>query len=530
MKRLPGLITAASLILTIGAEQGYAIPRSEVLVRAKSFAGHPWRATSSNSTASCSSSYKSVYSPGDYVGLPYDWGGYMTLFEFDQQIAKGYGAGSYPDDGVLSCTAGLDCSGYVSKCWAAGHYSTSTMYKTSAEITPAEVLPGDIYNQAGYHVALFSNTLASGFPVLYESAGYNVHVNTTGGWSYLSGYTPRRYNKIEGTTVVDKEGTPQKPIKIASFPYSDARDTTQSTSDVLDGCAAAASKKESGHEFIYQVTFTEPGQLTVSVADDVGVDIDVHLYTALNTSNCVSRHDSSFTEAVDCGTYYIVADTFGSESKQYPGAFVLSADFVATPNKTCGSGPAGYQPLGGLGEPCAYPSDETLPFCNDNLGATTCVYTSGANSISFCSTSCKTDSDCGAIANGCCEPLSGGDTYCVVSSLCKNPPTTYDSGVFQSADGGAQGELDAGGPVLDAEPGPAIDGDAATDPDTATNDAGLPVTTDAGTPSAGEPPPEEEGGCAVSGGPSVMNSFPLFYVLLFCCWAVFRRNHRRNHC
>ena len=247
MKCLRHILSAATAILLVTTSTlGFAIPRSEVLVCAKSYANHPWRSGSSNLTASCSTAYKSIYSPGDYVGLPYDWGGYMTLFEFDQQIAKGYGAGSYPDDGVLSCTAGLDCSGFVSKCWAAGHYSTSTMYKTSSEIAATEVLPGDVYNKAGYHVALYSNTLANGVPLLYESAGYNVHINTTGGWSYLSGYTPRRYDKIEGTTVVDLAGTPQKPIQISGFPYSDARDTTQSTSDVLDGCAAEPSKKESG--------------------------------------------------------------------------------------------------------------------------------------------------------------------------------------------------------------------------------------------------------------------------------------------
>ena len=112
------LALPAALALGLCATQASAISREEVLVRAKAFAYHPWTCTSANLTASCDGGYHSVYVTGDYLGLPYDWGGYMTLFQFDQQIASGHGAGSYPDDGVLDCTSGLDCSGFVSKAWA----------------------------------------------------------------------------------------------------------------------------------------------------------------------------------------------------------------------------------------------------------------------------------------------------------------------------------------------------------------------------------------------------------------------------
>ena len=102
-----------------------ALSREEVMLRAKGFAYHPWTCTAANFTGRCDTGYQSVYWAGDFMGLPYDWGGYMTLFEFDQQIGQGYGAGSYSSDGVLSCTSGLDCSGYVSQCWGSGHYGTS---------------------------------------------------------------------------------------------------------------------------------------------------------------------------------------------------------------------------------------------------------------------------------------------------------------------------------------------------------------------------------------------------------------------
>ncbi len=428
MKRL-SQITLSMLTLAVVCggllRPAGAISRDEVMVRAKAYAYHPWTCTTANLTATCDSGYQSEYVPGDYMGLPYDWGGYKTLFQFDQEIAQGHGAGSYPADGVLSCTSGLDCSGYVSKCWDAGHNTTSSMNDISSIIAQASLLPGDALNTPGYHVVLFSHLLGTGEPVLYEAVGYNTHINTNGGWSYVSGYDPIRYDNITGTTVGNPLGTPENPIVIGSFPYSDSRNTSQSMSDVLDGCGSSPNTDESGPEYIYQVTFTQPGQLTVSVSDDVGVDIDVHLYTSMNTSDCIARHDSSFTQAVDCGTYYIVADTY----QAYTGAYQLSVDFTPT-GGGCGSGPPTYDFEGELGDECAYSGNPNLPFCNENFGSETCIYTTSPPS-SFCSRSCGSMADCGAFPGGCCEDIGSNEFYCLPTSLCDNP-TAPDAGVPDS--------------------------------------------------------------------------------------------------
>lgn len=391
-----------------------AIERDEVIVRAKAFSFHPWTVSQANLTASCKSSYKSVYTPGDYMGLPYDWGGYMTLFDFDQQIANGAGAGSYPEDGVLSCTAGLDCSGFVSKTWKTGHFSTSTIHQTSSAIAQNQMLPGDVYNKAGYHVVLYSHTLGSGEPVFYESVGYNVHVSAPG-WSWVNGYTPRRYDSISGTTAGNPIGTTTNPIDINSFPYSDQRNTAQSKSDMLDGCGASPSKKETGPEYVYRVTLNKPGTLTASIQDDVGVDIDVHLYTSTNTSDCFARHDNTLSKALDCGTYYIVADTFKG-TQEYPGAYSLSVAFTPS-GGGCGNGPPSYDFEGKLGDPCAYPGDPNLPFCNENLGSKTCIYN---QSTSFCSKPCGSDQDCGIFPGGCCAQVNSGESYCMIAALCSS--------------------------------------------------------------------------------------------------------------
>ncbi len=412
--KLLGLGLGLSALLS--AATAGAITRDQVLVRAKAYAFHPWTCTNANLTASCKGAYQSVYVPGDYMGLPYDWGGYMTLFTFDQQIKKGYGAGSYPEDGVLSCTSGLDCSGFVSKAWDAGHYGTSTIHKTSSAIGMSSMKPGDVFNQAGYHVTLYSHTLNSGEPVMYESVGYNVHLSMPG-WSWVDGYTPRRYSKITGETVGNPIGTPTNPIVVSSFPYSDSRNTTASSSDVLDGCGAKPDTKESGPEYIYQVKITQPGTLTATVQDDVGVDIDVHLYTSQSTNDCVARDDSTISHPVDCGSYFVVADTYKG-SKEYPGAYSLTMTFTPS-GQPCGSGPPAYNYKGEIGDPCAYPGNESLPFCNPNLGALTCLYTSND---SFCSKPCATNADCTALAGGCCGPVGNNELYCLTAALCGSEP------------------------------------------------------------------------------------------------------------
>jgi hypothetical protein len=456
------------LLLALGASAlpstARAITRDQVLARAKATCNHPWSCSTANLTGSCGSTYKSVYIVGDYVGLPYDWGGYMTLFEFDQKIAKGYGAGSYSADGILECTVGLDCSGFVSKCWDAAHYSTSTLSAISTAISLSQILPGDCYNLAGTHVILHGATLGSGDPVFYESSGYNTHVNVSGGWSYVSGYTPRRYNSITGTSTTSPSGTSTNPIVLSSFPASDSGDTSTSSSDVLDGCAASASTSESGPEVIYKVTLSQPGTLTASVSDDVGVDVDVHLYTSLNTNDCIARADSTLTETVDCGTYYIVVDTYADSSgKEYPGAYTLTASFTAS-GASCGSGPATYAPKGAMGDACAYSGNKNLPFCNENLGSETCIY-STTKKASFCSKPCTTASDCTAFSGGCCEDLGQGESYCLLASWCSASPKEAGASSDAQALDGRPGEhraregslLDAARPIGEAGDGDGLE-------------------------------------------------------------------------
>ncbi len=449
MNRSTCLTIAATLLLALPAG---ATTRETSLVHARSFANYPWHVSSNNLKASCSAAYDSLYSVGDYVGLPYDWGGYMSLAEFSTQIAQGYGAGSQSSDGVLACTAGLDCSGFVSQCWEVGHFATATLAQTSTAIDVSAMLPADVFNMAGYHVALFARLLASGEPLLYEAIGYNVRVNSTGGWSHVDGYTPRRENGMTGTTDTDPVGTITKPIVIGSLPYSDSRDTKTSSSKALDACGAAPTIDQKGPEFVYRVDITSPGTLTASVTDDATTDIDVQIYTQLNYPGCVARNDKTATLAVGCGTYYIVADTF----KTSAGAYTLSVSHAPS-GKACNevAGPPAFNPGGAIGEPCQNPNDSTLPFCNPNLGGDVCIYTSSA---SMCSRPCSDVSDCTDLTGACCEEIAPGEKYCLAGSFCSG-----GGGTVTPLDGGSVG--DPSGEDMTAAGSTGNDGGSTSAPD-----------------------------------------------------------------
>ncbi len=442
-RTLLALSALAALAASTLATPASALTRDEVLSRAKGFTYHPWRSSAANQRGTCASenaSYVSLSTPGDYVGVPYDWGGYMSLFTFDQGIARGLGAGSQSTDGILACAVGLDCSGFVSQAWGIGHFTTSNLADTSAAIAQASMLTGDVYNKAGYHVAMFSHKLASGEPVFYEALGYNVHINQSEGFAHVQGYTPRRANNITGTTATDTLGTLTNPIAVTTFPYTDSRDTRQSLSRMLDGCSLDATKAQKGPEYVYKLTITQPGALTVSVSDDAATDIDVQLLGALDTNACLARADSTFTQQVGCGTYYVVADSFGSDSSK-AGPYTLSVS-LAPSGAACSAvpGPAPYNPKGKLGEACKYPKDQTLPYCNPNLGGDTCIYTS---SQSFCSKPCAGASDCADLPGGaaCCEDLGQGEKYCLIASMCGPGGSTPDGGTKPGRDdGGTTGD------------------------------------------------------------------------------------------
>lgn len=306
--------------------QVFAVPREQALDNASQYGTHVWTSTSANETASCSSDYESDYAPGTYVGLPYDWGGYMTLEEFDAEIADGYGAGSHSWHGVLECTAGVDCSGFVSMVWETGHYSTSTIPGVATAIEWDAIERADVVNDAGSHVVLFTHISQDGWPVFWEASGSasKVRLNSQSGWSYLDGYQPYRFDGIEDG---GSSGTVENPKLIEAFPYTDYGWTAGATSDTFD-VYSCSDADESGPEVLYRATIPGPGTVTAVVSDADGVDIDVHVLTASDAGSCVGRDDVEVTAHVEGTTFWLALDTYVGSTEQ-SGPYVVTVDFLA---------------------------------------------------------------------------------------------------------------------------------------------------------------------------------------------------------
>jgi hypothetical protein len=180
--------------------------RAEIVARAKRFADHSWVCGSANLNASCSRRYRSDWKVGQRItGIPYRWGGTDTVEEFDRKLTQGLAAGAHSRYGVLSCAAGIDCSGFVMQSWGlsgAGHaYSTSSLREIAGKPKYnwySDMKPGDALNRPGSHVVLFTGYNPDGTINICEASGSKARVvchATT--WSRFKGYVPLQYKGID---------------------------------------------------------------------------------------------------------------------------------------------------------------------------------------------------------------------------------------------------------------------------------------------------------------------------------------------
>lgn len=432
---------ALSLLLAAAALGDAAPARAEtrgrVVASAYAYAWHLWTATAANMTADCDASYRSVVPVGDQLGLPYDWGGYMTLHEFDERIAAGWGAGSEPYGPIYECTAGVDCSGFVTSIWEEEHLGTSHIPDVSTQIDSADLQPGDALNRPAYHVVAFIRTMDSGAPLFIEAmpTPLDTNVNWFGGWAWVSGFTPLRHDTI--TDGGFEPGTTDDPILVGSFPFVQAGTTTGAASDVFDGCEASAGQDESGPEVIYAVDVGSPGTLTASVEDDATVDVDVHIYREPAERDCVARDDRSASATVGCGRTWVVVDTFVSAGDERDGAYTVTIDFDPTPGAPC-DGADLYEPAGGPFDACTDTSGST-----DCDGALACVERGAATQ---CLVWCETDTDCEPVVpGGCCRDIGVSERFCLSRDECLGADGDADGDADAGADGDADADSDGGG-------------------------------------------------------------------------------------
>jgi hypothetical protein len=147
--------------------------RAGILAIARAYAEHEWTATEKNVFHGVDPNGVRVDTPdagfreGGWkadgttnVGIPYQWGGFSTIEEFDRGVAAGRYAGHLPLSGAARPSAhavGVDCSGFVSRCWdLPTKQSTRSLGKFCFRLDRLDdLLPGDAVNSFDGHVVLF---------------------------------------------------------------------------------------------------------------------------------------------------------------------------------------------------------------------------------------------------------------------------------------------------------------------------------------------------------------------------------------
>lgn len=153
-------------------------------------------------------------------GIPYKWGGFDSPESFDTAVTRGLAAGdiSSPEKrradnaGVSRQAAGLDCSGFVSKCLKLPRaWDTSQLPSICRPLADAsELQPGDLLNIPRRHVLLCAGwaDAVRKWIYFYETGGapdyWKPGLKQAPLDSLLAlGYQPLRYNGMATETVPD---------------------------------------------------------------------------------------------------------------------------------------------------------------------------------------------------------------------------------------------------------------------------------------------------------------------------------------
>jgi hypothetical protein len=192
-----GVAASGSLLASSG---GQPVTRDEVVAMARSYAEHRWWAVGPDDERASE----------ENVGLPYKWGGFDSLASFDAGLRDGKAAGDLyssakrysGEDAVNDDAVGLDCSGFISRCWKLPHkLGTARLPGVCVPLgSTDELQPGDVMNQPRGHVLLFAHWIdpsRSGARFYEAEPRSKVMMSEYSIWGLrLRGAKPLRYQRI----------------------------------------------------------------------------------------------------------------------------------------------------------------------------------------------------------------------------------------------------------------------------------------------------------------------------------------------
>lgn len=221
-------VTAPEATATASEATPADAQRAAILDVARAYATHAWRATEANAlhgpdqdgihvdTPDISHREDGFATDGSLnTGVPYKWGGFSSLADFDEAVAAGMPAGQLTDGVNLDASkyaVGVDCSGFVARCWNLPFkQSTRSLARLCYALSSYdELAPGDLINKFDAHAMVFVDfedaersrvrVIEATFPNVKESV---YPVATLEG----SGFAPFRYKPLDERWV-DVERAP----------------------------------------------------------------------------------------------------------------------------------------------------------------------------------------------------------------------------------------------------------------------------------------------------------------------------------
>ena len=188
---------------------GVPITRQKIINNAEPYATHKWYCNPNNIRSyDCGGVHVTTPSwvkVGDNISVPYMWGGFSSLDQFDQGLLDGVSAGdsyTHGNGAGSTCAVGVDCSGFVSRAWGLGRkYSTRSIPDISTQYASySQLLPGDVVNYAGHHVRLVHTVNGNGSFLIIEASGsgtdWRVGYNNYTTADLQGRYYPRYYNNV----------------------------------------------------------------------------------------------------------------------------------------------------------------------------------------------------------------------------------------------------------------------------------------------------------------------------------------------
>ncbi len=201
------------------------VTRQEALAIAETYVNHRWPAAEANvrhgrdpggieihtpdQTGGRGSPAGDCWVPGvENTGMPYKWGGFDTPARFDAGIRAGKAAGDvYTAEkrrlggaAVSGDAVGIDCSGFISRCWKLPRkHSTSMLFGICERLDdPGKLRAADVMNTAEGHVLLFVKWTGDGRALFYEAAPFSKTLASERSVAELAaaGYQPLRYRQM----------------------------------------------------------------------------------------------------------------------------------------------------------------------------------------------------------------------------------------------------------------------------------------------------------------------------------------------